>query len=43
MRSRAAYKLMEIDDKARFLKKGARVINLGRMRLAAGARLPRNA
>jgi 23S rRNA (uridine2552-2'-O)-methyltransferase len=28
-RSRAAYKLMEIDDKARFLKKGARVIDLG--------------
>ena len=29
MRSRAAYKLMEIDDKARFLKKGSRVIDLG--------------
>jgi len=29
MRSRAAYKLSEIDDKARFLKKGARVIDLG--------------
>jgi 23S rRNA (uridine2552-2'-O)-methyltransferase len=29
MRSRAAYKLMEIDDKARFLKKGGRVIDLG--------------
>lgn len=29
MRSRAAYKLMEIDDKAHFLKKGARVIDLG--------------
>ena len=29
MRSRAAYKLMEIDDRARFLKKGARVIDLG--------------
>jgi 23S rRNA (uridine2552-2'-O)-methyltransferase len=28
-RSRAAYKLAEIDDKARFLKKGARVIDLG--------------
>jgi len=28
-RSRAAYKLGEIDDKARFLKKGARVIDLG--------------
>ena len=28
-RSRAAYKLMEIDDKARVLKKGARVIDLG--------------
>ena len=28
-RSRAAYKLMEIDDKARFLKKGARVVDLG--------------
>src|ERR1700681_651540 len=28
-RSRAAYKLSEIDDKARFLKKGARVIDLG--------------
>jgi 23S rRNA (uridine2552-2'-O)-methyltransferase len=28
-RSRAAYKLMEIDDKAHFLKKGARVIDLG--------------
>ena len=29
MRSRAAYKLMEIDDKARVLKKGARVVDLG--------------
>jgi 23S rRNA (uridine2552-2'-O)-methyltransferase len=29
MRSRAAYKLMEIDDKAHFLKKGGRVIDLG--------------
>ena len=29
MRSRAAFKLIEIDDKARFLKKGARVIDLG--------------
>jgi 23S rRNA (uridine2552-2'-O)-methyltransferase len=29
MRSRAAYKLIEIDDKARFLRKGARVIDLG--------------
>lgn len=29
MRSRAAFKLMEIDDKAHFLKKGARVIDLG--------------
>jgi len=29
MRSRAAYKLTEIDDKARFLKKGTRVIDLG--------------
>jgi 23S rRNA (uridine2552-2'-O)-methyltransferase len=28
-RSRAAYKLIEIDDKARFLKKGARVVDLG--------------
>ena len=28
MRSRAAYKLMEIDDKVRFLKKGARVVDL---------------
>ncbi len=28
-RSRAAYKLMEIDDKAHFLKKGARVVDLG--------------
>lgn len=28
-RSRAAYKLIEIDDKARILKKGARVIDLG--------------
>ena len=28
-RSRAAYKLIEIDDKARVLKKGARVIDLG--------------
>jgi len=28
-RSRAAFKLMEIDDRARFLKKGARVIDLG--------------
>jgi 23S rRNA (uridine2552-2'-O)-methyltransferase len=29
MRSRAAYKLMEIDDKAHFLKKGGRVVDLG--------------
>lgn len=29
MRSRAAYKLIEIDDKARFLKKGARIVDLG--------------
>ncbi|MGB8578211.1 MAG: RlmE family RNA methyltransferase, partial [Pseudolabrys sp.] len=29
MRSRAAYKLMEMDDKAHFLKKGARIIDLG--------------
>jgi 23S rRNA (uridine2552-2'-O)-methyltransferase len=29
MRSRAAYKLIEIDDKAHFLRKGARVIDLG--------------
>jgi len=29
MRSRAAYKLMEIDDKTRILKKGARVVDLG--------------
>jgi len=29
LRSRAAYKLAEIDDKARFLKKGARVVDLG--------------
>lgn len=28
-RTRAAYKLIEIDDKARLLKKGARVIDLG--------------
>jgi 23S rRNA (uridine2552-2'-O)-methyltransferase len=28
-RSRAAYKLIEIDDKARILRKGARVIDLG--------------
>ncbi len=28
-RSRAAFKLVEIDDKAHFLKKGARVIDLG--------------
>jgi 23S rRNA (uridine2552-2'-O)-methyltransferase len=28
-RSRAAYKLMEIDDKAHFLKSGARVLDLG--------------
>jgi 23S rRNA (uridine2552-2'-O)-methyltransferase len=28
-RSRAAYKISEIDDKSRFLKKGARVIDLG--------------
>jgi len=28
-RSRAAFKLMEIDDKARLLKKGARVLDLG--------------
>jgi len=29
LRSRAAYKLIEIDDKAHFLKKGARVVDLG--------------
>ncbi len=29
MRSRAAYKLMEIDDKTQFLKKGARIVDLG--------------
>jgi 23S rRNA (uridine2552-2'-O)-methyltransferase len=29
MRSRAAYKLQEIDDKARFFKRGAKVIDLG--------------
>ena len=29
MRSRAAYKLIEIDDRVRFLKKGARVVDLG--------------
>jgi 23S rRNA (uridine2552-2'-O)-methyltransferase len=29
MRSRAAFKLSEIDDKARFFKRGARVIDLG--------------
>jgi 23S rRNA (uridine2552-2'-O)-methyltransferase len=29
MRSRAAYKLSEIDDKTRFLKRGARVVDLG--------------
>jgi 23S rRNA (uridine2552-2'-O)-methyltransferase len=29
LRSRAAFKLMEIDDKARLLKRGARVIDLG--------------
>jgi 23S rRNA (uridine2552-2'-O)-methyltransferase len=29
MRSRAAYKLMEIDDNAHFLRKGARVVDLG--------------
>ncbi len=28
-RSRAAYKLAEIDDKARFLKRGSRVVDLG--------------
>src|SRR5215218_8635508 len=28
-RSRAAYKLLEIDDKFRFLKPGARVVDLG--------------
>jgi 23S rRNA (uridine2552-2'-O)-methyltransferase len=28
-RGRAAYKLLEIDDKAHFLKKGARVVDLG--------------
>jgi 23S rRNA (uridine2552-2'-O)-methyltransferase len=28
-RSRAAYKLLEIDDKAKFLKRGARVVDLG--------------
>ena len=28
-RSRAAYKLVEIDDKAKFLRRGARVVDLG--------------
>src|SRR5712692_9912741 len=28
-RSRAAYKLAEIDDKAKFLKRGGRVVDLG--------------
>jgi 23S rRNA (uridine2552-2'-O)-methyltransferase len=28
-RSRAAYKLIEIDDKARFLKRGGRIVDLG--------------
>src|SRR5581483_5167897 len=28
-RSRAAYKLIEIDDKARFLRRGARGVDLG--------------
>jgi 23S rRNA (uridine2552-2'-O)-methyltransferase len=28
-RSRAAYKLAEIDDKAKFLKRGARIVDLG--------------
>ena len=35
MRSRAAYKLSEIDDKVHFLKKGSRVVDLG---AAAGVR-----
>src|SRR6185295_8482726 len=29
LRSRAAYKLIEIDDKHRLLKRGARVVDLG--------------
>lgn len=36
-RSRAAYKLTEIDDKLRLLRPGARVVDLGR-RPAAGPR-----
>ena len=39
-RSRAAFKLLELDEKFHFLKKGARVLDLAR-RPAAGARLRR--
>ena len=41
-RSRAAYKIVEIDDKAKFLKRGARVVDLG-PHPAAGARSRRSA
>ena len=41
LRSRAAFKLVEIDDKARFLKPGAVVVDLGR-RPADGRRSPPN-
>ena len=41
-RSRAAYKLAEIDDKYRLLKPGTRVVDPARRR-AAGARSPRGA
>ncbi len=37
-RSRAAFKLIEIDDKHRILRPGMAVVDLGGRRLAAGAR-----
>ena len=40
-RSRAAYKLIEIDDKARFLRKGMRV-STSAPRRGVGVRLPPN-
>ena len=42
LRSRAAYKLIEIDDKHHFLKRGVTVVDLA-LRRAAGARSPPSA
>ena len=39
-RGRAAFKILELDDKYRFLVPGARVVDLGLLRRVAGARWP---